>query len=87
MSSDYLLGITENTKLHPFPVDELGMDDGTIELLKGQNLNIRLICEMIKNSHFSDFLSDLEIYVDNLASARIRNLNKYIEHNLIMLKR
>ncbi len=86
VSSDYLLGITENRKLHPFPVDELGMDDETIELLKGQNLNIRLICKMIKNHHFSDFLSDLEIYIDNLASAQIRNLNKYIEHNWVMLK-
>ena len=86
VSSDYLLGITENRKLHPFPVDELGMDDETIELLKGQNRNIRLICEMIKNPHFSDFLSNLEIYVDNLASAQIRNLNKYIEHNRVMLK-
>ena len=36
--------------------------------------------------HFSDFLSDLEIYVDNLASAQIRNMNKYIEHNRAMIK-
>lgn len=86
VTSDYLLGITENRERHPFPVDELGLDDETIALLKERNLNVRLICEMIKDPHFSDFLSDLEIYVDNLASAQIRNMNKYIEHNRAMIK-
>ena len=41
---------------------------------------------MIKDPHFPDFLSDLEIYVDNLASAQIRNMNKYIEHNRALIK-
>lgn len=41
---------------------------------------------MIKDPHFPDFLSDLEIYVDNLASAQIRNMNKYIEHDWTMIK-
>ena len=86
VTSDYLLGITENREYHPFPVDELGMDDETIDLLKERNLNVRLICEMIKDPHFSNFLSDLEIYVDNLASAQICNMNKYIEHNRAMIK-
>lgn len=86
VTSDYLLGITENRERHPFPVDELGLDDETIALLKERNLNVQLICEMIKDPHFSDFLSDLEIYVDNLASAQIRNMNKYIEHNRAMIK-
>ena len=86
VTSDYLLVITENREYPPFPVDELGMDDETIDLLKERNLNVRLICEMINDPHFSNFLSDLEIYVDNLASARIRNMNKYIEHNRAMIK-
>ena len=58
VTSDYLLGITENREYHPFPVDELGLDDDTIDLLKERNLNVRLICEMIKDPHFPDFLSD-----------------------------
>ena len=86
VTSDYLLGITGNCECHPCPVDELGLDDDTIDLLKERNLNVRLICEMIKDPHFPDFLSDLEIYVDNLASAQIRNMNKYIEHNRAMIK-
>lgn len=60
VTSDYLLGITENREYHPFPVDELGMDDETIDLLKERNLNVRLICEMIKDPHFSNFYLTLK---------------------------
>ncbi len=67
VTSDYLLGITENREQHPFPVDELGIDDETVDLLKSGTLNVRLICELIKHPEFINFLSDMENYVDNLA--------------------
>lgn len=63
----YLLGLTENREQHLFPVDELGLDDETVDLLKSGKLNVRLICEMIKHPDFINLLSDIEIYVDNLA--------------------
>jgi hypothetical protein len=44
VTSDYLLGLTENREQHPFPVDELGLDDETVDLLKSGKLNVRLIC-------------------------------------------
>ena len=44
---------------HPFPVDELGLDDETVDLLKSGKLNVRLICEMIKHPDFINFLSDV----------------------------
>lgn len=86
VATDYLLGITENKEAHPFPVDELGIDDATVDLLKSGDLNVRLICEMIKHPEFSNLLSDLEIYVDNLAATQIRNMNKYIEAARIKIK-
>ena len=49
VTSDYLLGLTENREQHLFPVDELGLDDETVDLLKSGNLNVRLICEMIQS--------------------------------------
>ena len=67
VSCDYLLGMTENREQHPFPVDELGLDDETVELLKNGKYNMRLICEMLKHPDFINFMSDMEIYVDNLA--------------------
>ncbi|MGP1404821.1 MAG: hypothetical protein ACTTKY_11790 [Catonella sp.] len=38
VASDYLLGLTENRKQHTFPIDELGLDDKTIEMLKAKSL-------------------------------------------------
>lgn len=86
VSSDYLLGLTENREQHSFPVDELGLDDETVDLLKSGSLNVRLICEMMKHPEFINFLSDLEIYVDNLAATHFRNMNKIIEQTRIRLQ-
>ena len=47
---------------------------------------MRLICELIKHPEFPNMLSDLEIYVDNLAATQIRNMNKYIEVSRMKLK-
>ena len=57
VTSDYLLGLTENREQHPFPVDELGLDDETVDLLKSGKLNVRLICEMIKHPDYINFIS------------------------------
>ena len=47
VTTDYLLGMTDNKEHHLFPVDELGLDDATVDILKSGDLNVRLICEMI----------------------------------------
>ena len=86
VTSDYLLGLTENRKQHRFPVDDLGLDDETVELLKSGKLNTRLICEMIKHPEFTNFLTDIEIYVDNLAGMQFRNINKMIEQTRVRLQ-
>lgn len=57
----------------------LGLDDRTIEFLKKKSLNSRLLCEMIMHPAFINFMSDLEVYVDDLAATPIRNLNIYME--------
>ena len=54
------MGLTENREQHPFTVDELGLDDETVDLLKSGKLNVHLICEMIKHPDFINFLSDTE---------------------------
>ena len=86
VTSDYVLGLTENRKQHPFAVDELGLDDDTIDLLKSDKLNVRLICEIIKHPEFLNLLSDLEIYIDNLAGMQIRNMNTMIEQTRLRLQ-
>ena len=86
VSSDYLIGLTDNREQHTFPVDELELDDETVDLLKSGKLNVRLICEMIKHLEFINFLSDFEIYVDNIAAMHLRNMNKMIEQTRIRLQ-
>ena len=86
VTSDYLLGLTENREQHRFPVDDLGLDDETVEILKSGKLNARLICEMIKHPEFKNFLTDMEIYIDNLAGMQFRNLNKMIEQTRVRLQ-
>lgn len=86
VTTDYLLGMTDNKEQHLFPVDELGLDDATVKILKSGDLNVRLICEMIKNPAFANFMSDMEIYVDNLAAMQIHNMNKYIEYTRAKLQ-
>ena len=86
VTSDYLLGLTENREQHRFPVDYLGLDDETVEILKSGKLNARLICEMIKHPEFTNFLTDMEIYVDNLAGMQFRNINKLIEQTRVRLQ-
>lgn len=86
VTSDYLLGLTENREQHRFPVDNLGLDDETVEILKSGKLNARLICEMIKHPEFKNFLTDMEIYIDNLAGMQFRNLNKMIEQTRVRLQ-
>jgi len=41
---------------------------------------------MIKNPTFTNFMSDIEIYVDNLAAMQIHNMNKYIEYTRAKLQ-
>lgn len=78
VSTDYILGLTENRTEGNTPVSELKLDDDTIKILKSGNINNRLLCEMIKHPDFWKFMSDTEIYVDSLASMQIRNLNSFV---------
>lgn len=78
VSTDYILGLTENIKDVPSSVSELKLDDETIDILKSGTINNRLLCEIIKHPDFWKFISDTEIYIDSLAEMQIRNLNSFV---------
>lgn len=80
VSTDYLLGLTEINKSSVADISELKLDDETIDTLKKGKINSRLLCEIIKNENFVDFMSDMEIYVDGLAEMQIRNLNSLVSN-------
>ena len=79
VSTDYLLGLTEQ-KNHPgTALQELHLSDEMIELLKSGKINNRLLCEMAAHERFSRFMADMEIYVDGIASMQIQSLNSVVD--------
>lgn len=79
VSTDYLLGRTEN-KNHPnTELTQLHLSDKAIDVLCAGRFNTRLLSEMIAHEGFKRLMLDAEIYVDQVASMRIRDLNISLE--------
>lgn len=79
VSTDYLLGLTENDKEAGTELRKLSLDDDTVRLLKSGDVNNRLLCELICHPAFIKFLTDLEIYVDGKAGIQIQSLNAIVD--------
>ena len=79
VSTDYLLGLTEQ-KNHPnTELDALHLGDDAIEVLRTGKFNHRLLSEMICHKDFQRFMLDTEIYVDRIADMRINDMNAVLE--------
>lgn len=79
VSTDYLLGVSEN-KNHPnTALDELHLSDDMIDILKSGRLNHRLLCELVTHKAFERLLVDAEIYVDRIADMRIADTNAVLD--------
>lgn len=79
VSTDYLLGLTEQ-KNHPnTELDALHLCDDAIEILKTGKFNHRLLSELICHKDFQRFMLDAEIYVDRIADMRIKDMNAVLE--------
>ena len=51
VTSDYLLGLTENREQHRFPVDDLELDNETVEILKSGKLQrYSYLCKPVKGN-------------------------------------
>lgn len=79
VSTDYLLGLTETKNHSNADLNDLHLSDEMITLLKGGNINTRLLCEMAAHKDFLKLLSDIEIYVDGIASMQVKNLNALVD--------
>lgn len=79
VSTDYLLGLTEQ-KNHPnTELDALHLGDDAIEVLRTGKFNHRLLSELICHKDFQRFMLDTEIYVDRIADMRVNNMNAVLE--------
>lgn len=79
VSTNYLLGLTEQ-KNHPnTELDALHLGDDAIEVLRTGKFNHRLLSELICHKDFQRFMLDAEIYVDRIADMRINDMNAVLE--------
>ena len=79
VSTDYLLGLTEQ-KNHPnTELDALHLGDDAIEVLRTGKFNHRLLSELICHKDFRRFMLDAEIYVDRIADMRVNDMNAVLE--------
>ena len=78
VSTDYLMGMTENIKEGSSEISDLHLDDETVRILKSGAVNNRLLCEIIKHQDFWKLMSDTEIYIDSMAEMQIHNLNSFV---------
>jgi len=79
VSCDYLMGRTE-TKNHPnTALHELHLSDASIDVLKTDKFNHRLLSELICHKDFQRFMLDAEIYVDRIADMRVKDMNAVLE--------
>ena len=79
VSTDYLMGLTEQ-KNHPnAEIHELHLSDDMLDMLKNRVFNNRLLCEMAAHKDFPRLMTDIEVYVDRIASMSIQQLDDYMD--------
>lgn len=79
VTTDYLLGLTEQ-KNHPnTELNALHLGDDAIEVLRTGKFNHRLLSELICHKDFQRFMLDAEIYVDRIADMRVNDMNAVLE--------
>ena len=79
VSTDYLLGRTENRNGNLTELKDLHLDDEVLETLRDGNINNRLLCDMIRDPAFMKLMADMEIFVDGIAQTQINNINSYVD--------
>ena len=75
VSLDWLTCNTEVRELSDTPIQDLRLDDETIEFLKTGHFNPRLLCEILKHPNFVHLINEIEIYVDGHATQKFKNIN------------
>ena len=79
VSTDYLLGLSEN-KNHPnAELQALHLSDDMVTLLSSATINNRLLCELATHPNFRRLMVDMEIFIDRIADMRVDQMNLILE--------
>ena len=79
VSTDYLLGLSESRNHPDVEMSSLHLTDRSLELLKSETINHRLLNELVSHEKFKLLMYDMEIFVDRIADMRIQNMNSVME--------
>ena len=79
MTTDYLLGVSEQKNHSDTELSALHLSDDAIDVLKAGKFNPRLLSEIISHHDFQKMMLDAEIYVDRIADMRINDMNAVLQ--------
>ena len=79
MSTDYLLGLTENKNPANAELQALRLRDDAVDAVRDGKYNKRLLSELLAHDKFQQLMVDAEVYVDRIADSRINDMNAMLE--------
>ena len=79
VSTDYLLGLTENKNPANTELQALHLRDDAVDAIRNGKYNKRLLSELLAHDKFQQLMVDAEVYVDRIADSRINDMNTMLE--------
>ena len=81
VSTDYLLGLTDQSESLRTEVDDLHLSDKMIDILKDEKINHLLLAELLTHPNFKKFIIDSEVYVDQIAETHYQYANALMSYS------
>lgn len=75
VTTDYLMGVSNLEREADAEIQELRLTNEALNVLKSGHFSGKLLSEIICHSDFPRLMTDMEIFVDHIASMQIDNLN------------
>ena len=75
VTTDYLMGLSNLEKEADTEIQELRLTNEALNVLKSGHFSGKLLSEVICHNDFPRLITDMEIFVDHIASMQIENLN------------
>jgi transcriptional regulator with XRE-family HTH domain len=82
VSADYLIGRTDIRQPEGKELADTHLTDRAINVLKREDINSRLIAEIMEHPDFGRFMMDAEIMIDGYASDSLAQLNAMTEFQI-----
>ena len=75
VTTDYLMGISNLEKEADAEIQELRLTNEALNVLKSGHFSGKVLSEVICHDDFPRLMTDMEIFVDQIASMQVENLN------------